>query len=164
MCSMCSSCSAAAQHTLRHHMTDISSTAAMCLAGIMYQLCPSCTSYVVPACVPVWQPFASPRACEQQNSGSAVLSFRECGYTCSRGAASRCHSHMPRVNCWFSQEGSPPFDDATAAAIIAADMRQPCVELFSWLSPTPVASASLGQVYQARLASTGAVVALKVRV
>ncbi|KAF6260685.1 ABC1 family-domain-containing protein [Scenedesmus sp. NREL 46B-D3] len=61
------------------------------------------------------------------------------------------------------QEGSPPFNDATAAAIIAADLYKPSCELFSWLSPTPVASASLGQVYQARLASNGTLVAVKVQ-
>jgi predicted unusual protein kinase regulating ubiquinone biosynthesis (AarF/ABC1/UbiB family) len=60
------------------------------------------------------------------------------------------------------QEGSPPFDDAAAAAIIADDLGHPPSELFSWMSPAPVASASLGQVYQARLAADGTLVAVKV--
>jgi hypothetical protein len=60
------------------------------------------------------------------------------------------------------QEGSPPFDDATAAAIIHSELGRPPSQLFAWLSPTPVASASLGQVYQARLAADGTLVAVKV--
>jgi predicted unusual protein kinase regulating ubiquinone biosynthesis (AarF/ABC1/UbiB family) len=60
------------------------------------------------------------------------------------------------------QEGAPPFDDATAAAIITSDLGRPPSELFAWMSPAPVASASLGQVYQARLAANDTLVAVKV--
>lgn len=59
------------------------------------------------------------------------------------------------------QESAPPFDDAVAAAIIAEDLASSPSHLFTWMSPDPVASASLGQVYQALLAADGRLVAVK---
>ena len=76
------------------------------------------------------------------------------------------------------QSASPPFDSAVAFAIMAQDLdwdgpiapNVPCSSnadpngrpLFSYISPEPIASASLGQVYKATLWS-GQVVAVKVQ-
>mmetsp|Transcript_73852 Transcript_73852/g.130243 ORF Transcript_73852/g.130243 Transcript_73852/m.130243 type:complete len:972 (-) Transcript_73852:1842-4757(-) len=76
------------------------------------------------------------------------------------------------------QSASPPFDSAIAFAIMAQDLNWngpiapnvPCPSnadpngrpLFSYISPEPIASASLGQVYKATLWS-GQVVAVKVQ-
>jgi predicted unusual protein kinase regulating ubiquinone biosynthesis (AarF/ABC1/UbiB family) len=48
--------------------------------------------------------------------------------------------------------------------VIEEDLGLPWTEIFSSLSPCPVAAASLGQVYRGRLVSNGAEVAVKVGV
>lgn len=60
------------------------------------------------------------------------------------------------------QDRVPPFDNAAALEIITADLGKPMSELFAWLGEEPIASASIGQVYRARLASDKEVV-VKVR-
>jgi predicted unusual protein kinase regulating ubiquinone biosynthesis (AarF/ABC1/UbiB family) len=60
------------------------------------------------------------------------------------------------------QDQLPPFDNAIAFSIIQADLGRPVKELFSQISPNPVAAASLGQVYRALL-HTGEEVAVKVQ-
>ncbi|CAI7867663.1 unnamed protein product, partial [Closterium sp. NIES-54] len=62
-------------------------------------------------------------------------------------------SSFPTPPLLFSQE---------AFAIIEANMGVPLEETFSAISPEPVAAASLGQVYRARLRASGAEVAVKV--
>lgn len=57
----------------------------------------------------------------------------------------------------------PPFPDAQAFAIIEEDLGRSLGSVFSEISEGPIAAASLGQVYRARLRSTGDVVAVKVR-
>lgn len=57
----------------------------------------------------------------------------------------------------------PPFPDAQAFAIIEEDLGRSLGSIFSEISEGPIAAASLGQVYRARLRSTGEVVAVKVR-
>ena len=59
------------------------------------------------------------------------------------------------------QDKLPPFDTATARAMIAAELGRPVDEMFSDLSE-PVAAASIAQVHHARLAGTGEEVAVKV--
>lgn len=59
------------------------------------------------------------------------------------------------------QESAPPFPSDTAAAILQEELCAPPHELFARWSARPVASASLGQVYQAELAD-GRLVAVKV--
>ncbi len=55
------------------------------------------------------------------------------------------------------QDRVPPFDDATARAILADELGEKnAAPLLRTLSPRPVASASLGQVYRASLARGGA--------
>ena len=44
------------------------------------------------------------------------------------------------------QDQIPPFPNADAMAVIEQDTGQPIVSLFSYISPEPVAAASLGQV------------------
>lgn len=46
----------------------------------------------------------------------------------------------------------PPFDDARARALIEEELGAPASQIFSKISATPVAAASLGQVYRATLA------------
>lgn len=60
------------------------------------------------------------------------------------------------------QDQLPPFPTAIAFAIIEAELGRSVDEVFREISPKPVAAASLGQVYQARL-RTGESVAVKVQ-
>ncbi|MBD2725413.1 AarF/ABC1/UbiB kinase family protein [Nostoc sp. FACHB-892] len=60
------------------------------------------------------------------------------------------------------QDQLPPFDNAIAYKIIETELDRPIHECFSELSPSPVAAASLGQVYRGRLIS-GEEVAVKVQ-
>ncbi|KAL1535145.1 hypothetical protein AAHA92_31232 [Salvia divinorum] len=61
------------------------------------------------------------------------------------------------------QDRITPFSTAVAFDIIEQELGIPIDALFSEISPEPVAAASLGQVYQARLRSSGKVVAIKVQ-
>ncbi len=60
------------------------------------------------------------------------------------------------------QDQLPAFDNAIAYRIIETELDRSIAESFSELSPTPVAAASLGQVYRGRLV-TGEEVAVKVQ-
>ncbi|MDA0266150.1 MAG: AarF/ABC1/UbiB kinase family protein [Cyanobacteria bacterium] len=60
------------------------------------------------------------------------------------------------------QDQLPPFPTATAYAIIEAELGLTPEEIYTFISPQPVAAASLGQVYRARLYS-GEEVAVKVQ-
>ncbi|MEO3705692.1 ABC1 kinase family protein [Trichormus azollae] len=60
------------------------------------------------------------------------------------------------------QDQLPPFDYKLAQHIIETELEQSTDEIFSELSPQPVAAASLGQVYRGRLIS-GEEVAVKVQ-
>lgn len=60
------------------------------------------------------------------------------------------------------QDQLPPFSNALAYRIIELELGAPPQELFSSIAPEPVAAASLGQVYRARL-FTGEDVAVKVQ-
>ncbi|HEY9883834.1 MAG TPA: AarF/UbiB family protein, partial [Thermosynechococcaceae cyanobacterium] len=60
------------------------------------------------------------------------------------------------------QDQLPPFPTPIALALIEAELARPVNEIFSQISPLPVAAASLGQVYHARL-YTGEEVAVKVQ-
>ncbi len=60
------------------------------------------------------------------------------------------------------QDQLPPFDNATAFAIIEADLNRPADWIYREISPQPVAAASLGQVYRGVL-KTGEEVAVKVQ-
>lgn len=60
------------------------------------------------------------------------------------------------------QDQLPPFDSAQAFKIIEAELDRKISETYSEISPEPVAAASLGQVYKARLIS-GEEVAVKVQ-
>lgn len=61
------------------------------------------------------------------------------------------------------QDQISPFANELAFDTIEKELGLPINELFSEISPDPVAAASLGQVYQARLQSTGQLVAVKVQ-
>ncbi|MEA5513547.1 AarF/ABC1/UbiB kinase family protein [Nodularia sp. UHCC 0506] len=60
------------------------------------------------------------------------------------------------------QDQLPPFDNAIAYQIIETELDRPISDVYSELSPSPVAAASLGQVYRGRLL-TGEEVAVKVQ-
>jgi len=60
------------------------------------------------------------------------------------------------------QDQLPPFNTTTARAIIEQSLDYSIEEVYSYFSPEPVAAASLGQVYRARLYS-GEEVAVKVQ-
>jgi len=60
------------------------------------------------------------------------------------------------------QDQLPPFPTDLAFSIIETELDRPIEEIYSQISPEPVAAASLGQVYQARLHS-GEEVAVKVQ-
>lgn len=60
------------------------------------------------------------------------------------------------------QDRVPPFPDGAARAILEAELGRPIAEVFAEIEEPPVASASLAQVYRARLLS-GEEVAVKVQ-
>lgn len=60
------------------------------------------------------------------------------------------------------QDQLPPFDNAMAMTLIEAELGQPVKGIYNKISATPVAAASLGQVYRATLYS-GEEVAVKVQ-
>ncbi|XP_066349648.1 uncharacterized aarF domain-containing protein kinase At1g71810, chloroplastic-like isoform X1 [Miscanthus floridulus] len=61
------------------------------------------------------------------------------------------------------QDRIAPFSNDVAFNIIEKELGLPLNMIFSKITPEPVAAASLGQVYQARLRSNGKVVAVKVQ-
>ncbi|XP_058188860.1 uncharacterized aarF domain-containing protein kinase At1g71810, chloroplastic isoform X1 [Rhododendron vialii] len=61
------------------------------------------------------------------------------------------------------QDRIAPFSTQVAFNMIERELGLPIDEIFSEVSPEPVAAASLGQVYQARLRTSGQVVAVKVQ-
>ncbi|XP_062184227.1 uncharacterized aarF domain-containing protein kinase At1g71810, chloroplastic isoform X3 [Phragmites australis] len=61
------------------------------------------------------------------------------------------------------QDRIAPFSTEVAFNIIENELGLPLDMIFSEISPEPVAAASLGQVYQARLLSNGKLVAVKVQ-
>ncbi|XP_060959856.1 uncharacterized protein LOC115722553 [Cannabis sativa] len=57
----------------------------------------------------------------------------------------------------------PSFPDDVAMALIEEELGRPWQEIYSELSPSPIAAASLGQVYKGRLKENGDLVAVKVQ-
>ncbi|XP_075504820.1 uncharacterized protein LOC142542204 [Primulina tabacum] len=57
----------------------------------------------------------------------------------------------------------PSFPDDVAMALIEEELGQPWYNLYTELSPSPIAAASLGQVYKGRIKETGDLVAVKVQ-
>lgn len=57
----------------------------------------------------------------------------------------------------------PSFDSAVAMEVINSELGRPWQEVYSELTPEPIAAASLGQVYRGRLRATGEEVAVKVQ-
>lgn len=60
------------------------------------------------------------------------------------------------------QDQLPPFDNRIAFEIIESQLERPIDEVYQEFSPNPIAAASLGQVYKAKL-YTGEAVAVKVQ-
>ncbi|KEH17014.1 putative cadmium-transporting ATPase [Medicago truncatula] len=61
------------------------------------------------------------------------------------------------------QDGLPTFPDEEAFACIERELGVSLDSIFSSISPSPIAAASLGQVYKARLKNSGKLVAIKVQ-
>ena len=61
------------------------------------------------------------------------------------------------------QDAVPPFSNDVAMKIIEEELGRPWTEVFSEMSPEPIAAASLAQVYKGKLVSTGEYVAIKVQ-
>ncbi|WJX81430.1 Protein ACTIVITY OF BC1 COMPLEX KINASE 3, chloroplastic [Trifolium repens] len=61
------------------------------------------------------------------------------------------------------QDGLPTFPDEEAFACIERELGVSLDSIFSSISSTPIAAASLGQVYKARLKNSGKLVAIKVQ-
>lgn len=61
------------------------------------------------------------------------------------------------------QDDVPAFPSDEAFVIMASELGRPISEVFSEISPLPIAAASLGQVYRAKLLSNGDEVAVKVQ-
>ncbi|GLJ04873.1 hypothetical protein SUGI_0005350 [Cryptomeria japonica] len=57
----------------------------------------------------------------------------------------------------------PSFPDDMAMNLIEEELGRPWTEIYSELSPSPIAAASLGQVYKGRLKENGDLVAVKVQ-
>ncbi|KAK9097428.1 hypothetical protein Sjap_022925 [Stephania japonica] len=72
---------------------------------------------------------------------------------------------LPKVYCQELaklQDQIPPFPNRTAIKSIESQLGAPISQIFADISPEPIAAASLGQVYKARLHS-GELVAIKVQ-
>jgi predicted unusual protein kinase regulating ubiquinone biosynthesis (AarF/ABC1/UbiB family) len=63
-----------------------------------------------------------------------------------------------------TQDRLPSFPSDIAFAVIEEELGRPLSSVFSEISSEPVAAASLGQVYRARLRETGEEAAVKVQV
>ncbi|PPR81120.1 hypothetical protein GOBAR_AA39598 [Gossypium barbadense] len=63
----------------------------------------------------------------------------------------------------MSTDALPTFADADAFSCIETELGMPIESLFSSISPSPIAAASLGQVYKAQLKYSGQTVAVKVQ-
>ncbi|KAJ9705965.1 hypothetical protein PVL29_003870 [Vitis rotundifolia] len=61
------------------------------------------------------------------------------------------------------QDALPTFPDAEAFSCIEKELGLPLDSIYSSISPSPIAAASLGQVYKAQLKYSGQVVAVKVQ-
>ncbi|KAI0565175.1 hypothetical protein FGB62_21g452 [Gracilaria domingensis] len=61
------------------------------------------------------------------------------------------------------QDRLPPFENDTAFRLIEEELGKPVDQIFESIDPTPVAAASIGQVYTATLRGTGERVAVKVQ-
>jgi len=61
------------------------------------------------------------------------------------------------------QDALPTFSDADAFECVETELGRPLEEMFAMITPSPIAAASLGQVYRATLLDGGKEVALKVQ-
>lgn len=73
------------------------------------------------------------------------------------------YSDVTSVSIVIEQDALPTFPDSEAFACIERELEQPLDSIFSSISPSPIAAASLGQVYKAQLRYSGQVVAVKVQ-
>lgn len=63
----------------------------------------------------------------------------------------------------IEQDSLPTFPDAEAFSCIERELGRPIDSIYSVISASPIAAASLGQVYKARLKYSGQIVAVKVQ-
>lgn len=63
----------------------------------------------------------------------------------------------------IEQDSLPTFPDEEALSCIETELGRPLDSIYSSISATPIAAASLGQVYKAQLKYSGQIVAVKVQ-
>ncbi|KAG0571272.1 hypothetical protein KC19_6G224500, partial [Ceratodon purpureus] len=80
------------------------------------------------------------------------------GFACQDVIPPECSEELPLL-----QDRIAPFSTELALHIIEQDLGDSMEQLFTEISPQPIAAASLGQVYQARLIPSGKLVAVKVQ-
>jgi len=112
------------------------------------------------------QPLLTPHcdSCHTVSIGHLVMLGVPLAFTTPSVPVSVCvflRCTLPQLS--LLQDRIAPFSTADALDIVESELGAPMASLFSEISPQPVAAASLGQVYQARLAGTGQAVALKVQ-
>lgn len=105
-------------------------------------------------------------------AGPAATCGRSGGLPSRRGSSDRVALPNPRpplplrpqVELQQLCDKVPSFDNELAMQTIREELQVSDVsDIFSEITPAPVAAASLGQVYRAKLRSTGEVVAVKVQ-
>ena len=76
----------------------------------------------------------------------------------------RCEDpNGPYCHLMIEQDALPTFPDAEAFSCIERELGLPLDSVYSSISPSPIAAASLGQVYKAQLKYSGQIVAVKVQ-
>ncbi|KAF5956145.1 hypothetical protein HYC85_009001 [Camellia sinensis] len=72
-------------------------------------------------------------------------------------------SNNPHCHLMIEQDALPTFPDAEAFSCIERELGISLDSIYSSISPSPIAAASLGQVYKAQLKYSGQIVAVKVQ-
>eukprot|EP00752_Nemacystus_decipiens_P012504 g11075.t1 len=95
-------------------------------------------------------------------AGSGSVTFIKSGQALSlRGDLVKNREYVRELSKLQDEVGT--FPNSVAFRIMEEDLGVPPQEVFEFIYPDPIASASIGQVYKARVRRTGALVALKVQ-
>ncbi|CAM9603628.1 unnamed protein product, partial [Hapterophycus canaliculatus] len=95
-------------------------------------------------------------------AGSGSVTFIKSGQALSlRGDLVKNREYVRELTKLQDEVGT--FPNSVAFKIMEEDLGVPPQEVFDFIYPDPIASASIGQVYKARVRRTGALVAVKVQ-